>query len=142
MQNMQSAKEILHTYLRIYRSISEEYRGRFGNINLTFPQTLVLSLLSSEGSMPISELARATGSANSTISGVLDRLEQMDLIQRVRSEKDRRVVYVTLTPHFDEVREELEGSVEDSFPGLIDKLSLEQVRTGLEVLERALKRED
>ena len=113
MQNMQSAKEILHTYLRIYRSISEEYRGRFGNINLTFPQTLVLSLLSSEGSMPISELARATGSANSTISGVLDRLEQMDLIQRVRSEKDRRVVYVTLTPHFDEVREELEGSVED-----------------------------
>ncbi|MDY4954663.1 MAG: MarR family transcriptional regulator [Candidatus Onthomonas sp.] len=145
MQNMQSAKEILHTYLRIYRSISEEYRGRFGNINLTFPQTLVLSLLSSEGSMPISELARATGSANSTISGVLDRLEQMDLIQRVRSEKDRRVVYVTLTPHFDEVREELEGSVEDSFPGLIDKLSpeeVEQVRTGLEVLERALKRED
>ena len=141
MQNMQSAKEILHTYLRIYRSISEEYRGRFGNINLTFPQTLVLSLLSSEGSMPISELARA----NSTISGVLDRLEQMDLIQRVRSEKDRRVVYVTLTPHFDEVREELEGSVEDSFPGLIDKLSpeeVEQVRTGLEVLERALKRED
>ena len=145
MQNMQSAKEILHTYLRIYRSISEEYRGRFGNINLTFPQTLVLSLLSSEGSMPISELARATGSANSTISGVLDRLEQMDLIQRVRSEKDRRVVYVTLTPHFDEVREELEGSVEDSFPGLIDKLSpeeVEQVRTSLEVLERALKRED
>lgn len=145
MQNMQSAKEILHTYLRIYRSISEEYRGRFGNINLTFPQTLVLSLLSSEGSMPISELARATGSANSTISGVLDRLEQMDLIQRVRSEKDRRVVYVTLTPHFDEVREELEGSVEDSFPGLIDKLSpeeVEQVRTGLEVLERTLKRED
>lgn len=145
MQNMQSAKEILHTYLRIYRSISEKYRGRFGNINLTFPQTLVLSLLSSEGSMPISELARATGSANSTISGVLDRLEQMDLIQRVRSEKDRRVVYVTLTPHFDEVREELEGSVEDSFPGLIDKLSpeeVEQVRTGLEVLERALKRED
>ena len=145
MQNMQSAKEILHTYLRIYRSISEEFRGRFGNINLTFPQTLVLSLLSSEGSMPISELARATGSANRTISGVLARLEQMDLIQRVRSEKDRRVVYVTLTPHFDEVREELEGSVEDSFPGLSDKLSpeeVEHVRMGLEVLERALKREN
>lgn len=142
---MQTAKEILHVYLRIYRSISEEFRGRFGNINLTFPQTLVLSLLSSEGSMPISELARATGSANSTISGVLDRLEQMDLIQRIRSEKDRRVVYVTLTPHYETVREELEGSVVESFPGLIEKLGpeeVDQVRTGLAVLERALKREE
>lgn len=142
---MQTAKEILYTYLRIYRSISEEFRGRFGNSNLTFPQTLVLSLLSSEGSMPISELARATGSANSTISGVLDRLEQMDLIQRVRSERDRRVVYVTLTPHYEEVRAEVEGSVEESFPGLIEKLSseeVEQVQMGLAVLERALKREN
>lgn len=95
--------------------------------------------------MPISELARATGSANSTISGVLDRLEQMDLIQRVRSEKDRRVVYVTLTPHYEEVREELEKSVEESFPGLIGKLSPEelvQVQSGLAVLERALKRKE
>ena len=76
---MQTAKQILHGYLRLYRSISEEYRGQFGTVTLTFPQTLVLSLLSAEGPMPISELAKATGSANSTISGVLDRLEQMEL---------------------------------------------------------------
>lgn len=140
---MQTAKEILHIYLRIYRSISEEFRGRFGKINLTFPQTLVLSLLSSDGSMPVSELARATGSANSTISGVLDRLEQMELIQRVRSEKDRRVVYVSLTPYYETMREELEDSVRENFPGLIDKLSpqeVEQIRTGLVVLEKALNR--
>ena len=96
---MQTAKQILHGYLRLYRSISEEYRGQIGTVTLTFPQTLVLSLLSAEGPMPISELAKATGSANSTISGVLDRLEQMELIQRIRSEKDRRVVYVALAPH-------------------------------------------
>ena len=75
---MQTAKQILHGYLRLYRSISEEYRGQFGTVTLTFPQTLVLSLLSAEGPMPISELAKATGSANSTFSGVLDRLEQME----------------------------------------------------------------
>ena len=72
---MQTAKQILHGYLRLYRSISEEYRGQFGTVTLTFPQTLVLSLLSAEGPMPISELAKATGSANSTISGVLMVIE-------------------------------------------------------------------
>lgn len=94
--------------------------------------------------MPISELARATGSANSTISGVLDRLEQMNLIQRVRSEKDRRVVYVKLTPYYESVRGELEASVLESFPGLIDKLTpqeVKQVQAGLSVLEKALNRD-
>ena len=42
---MQTAKQILHGYLRLYRSISEEYRGQFGTVTLTFPQTLVLSLV-------------------------------------------------------------------------------------------------
>lgn len=141
-KTMQTAKQILHGYLRLYRSISEEYRGQFGTVTLTFPQTLVLSLLSAEGSMPISELANATGSANSTISGVLDRLEQMELIQRVRSEKDRRVVYVALAPHYEDVREEIESSVLRKFPALIDRMTpeeIEQIQTGLAVLEKALE---
>lgn len=49
------------------------------------------------------------------------------------------MVYVTLTPHYEEVRAEVEGSVEESFPGLIEKLSseeVEQVQMGLAVLER------
>ena len=132
---MQTAKQILHGYLRLYRSISEEYRGQFGTVTLTFPQTLVLSLLS--------ELAKATGSANSTISGVLDRLEQMELIQRIRSEKDRRVVYVALAPHYEDVREEIESSVLRKFPDLIGRMSpeeIEQIQTGLAVLEKALSR--
>ena len=142
-KTMQTAKQILHGYLRLYRSISEEYRGQFGTVILTFPQTLVLSLLSAEGPMPISELAKATGSANSTISGVLDRLEQMELIQRIRSEKDRRVVYVALAPHYEDVREEIESSVLRKFPDLIGRMSpeeIEQIQTGLAVLEKALNR--
>ena len=142
---MSTSNDILHEYLQVSRHITEKFRVYYGKLNLTYPQSIVLAILEADGPMPISALAEAAGSANSTISGVLDRLEQMDLIQRVRSERDRRVVYVNLTPHFEEVQEELEGSVLESFPGLIEKLSpeeVEQVRTGLTVLERALKREE
>lgn len=142
---MSTYNDILHEYLQVSRHITEKFRVYYGKLNLTYPQSIVLAILEADGPMPISALAEAAGSANSTISGVLDRLEQMDLIQRVRSERDRRVVYVNLTPHFEEVQEELEGSVLESFPGLIEKLSpeeVEQVRTGLTVLERALKREE
>ena len=63
--------------------------------------------------------------------------------QRIRSEKDRRVVYVALTPHYEDVREEIESSVLRKFPDLIGRMSpeeIEQIQTGLAVLEKALKR--
>ena len=142
---MKKASEMIQTYLRIYRVISEEFRGRFGDITLTFPQTMVLSLLGFQGSMPISELAASIGSANSTISGVLDRLERMDLVQRIRSEEDRRVVYVSTTDHFAEVQQELVASLESGVPGALNRLGseeLSQVLSGLAVLEQALTRKD
>lgn len=76
---------------------------------------------------------------------MLDRLEQMELIQRIRSEKDRRVVYVALAPHYEDVREEIESSVLRKFPDLIGRMSpeeIEQIQTGLAVLEKALSRPD
>ena len=140
---MNTSNEILHAYLQVSRLITEKFRIYYGKLNLTYPQSIVLAILEADGPMPISALAEAAGSANSTISGVLDRLEQMELIQRIRSEKDRRVVYVALTPHYEDVREEIESSVLRKFPDLIGRMSpeeIEQIQTGLAVLEKALKR--
>lgn len=121
--------------------MSEELRGQIGKRNLTFPQTMALALLHEEGPMPISSLASATGSANSTISGVVDRLERAGLIRRVRSEQDRRVIYVATTEKFEQLYTETASNVLGSFSSLIGKLSadeLAQVEAGLQILERAL----
>lgn len=138
---MEAASRILHTYLHVSRRMSEELRGQIGKRSLTFPQTLALTLLHEEGPMPISSLASATGSANSTISGVVDRLERAGLIQRVRSEQDRRVIYVATTEKFEQLYAETANNVLGSFSALISKLSaeeLEQVESGLRILEKAL----
>ncbi|MCD7838594.1 MAG: MarR family transcriptional regulator, partial [Clostridiales bacterium] len=103
---MQAANEVLHAYLQVNRRISEELRGHFGKQNLTFPQTLVLTLLDSDGPMPISTLAKATGSANSTISGVVDRLENAGRLRRVRAEQDRRGSFVEGSDKYRELQEE------------------------------------
>lgn len=138
---MEAANRILHTYLRVSRRMSEELRGQIGKRNLTFPQTMALALLHEEGPMPISSLASATGSANSTISGVVDRLERAGLIRRVRSEQDRRVIYVATTEKFEQLYTETASNVLGSFSSLIGKLSadeLAQVEAGLQILEKAL----
>ena len=66
--------QILMHYLQVSQHMSQQFRNHFGKLNLTFPQALALNILGSEGPMPISRLAERTGSANSTISGIVDRL--------------------------------------------------------------------
>ena len=94
---MNTSNDILHAYLQVSRHVSEKFRIYYGKLNLTYPQSIVLAILETDGPMPISALAEAAGSANSTISGVVDRLEKMDLVQRVRSTPTVRVIYVSTT---------------------------------------------
>ncbi len=139
---MQAANEVLHAYLQVSRRMSEELRGHFGKMNLTFPQTLVLTLLDSDGPMPISSLAKATGSANSTISGVIDRLEKVELVRRVRSEKDRRVIFVETTEKYQEIQEESRSHALARFTQSVSSLTdeeLGQIIVGMELLKKALE---
>ena len=76
---MNGSTDVLMTYLRVSQHMSRLFRIHFGRLQLTFPQALVLNVLGEEGPMPISTLAERTGSANSTVSGIVDRLEKLEL---------------------------------------------------------------
>ena len=142
---MNTSNEILHAYLQVSRHISEKFRIYYGKLNLTYPQSIVLAILEADGPMPISALAEAAGSANSTISGVVDRLEKMDLVQRVRSDPDRRVIYVSTTDHFQANFAKFKETACDRFSAALDALSPEDAKTveqGLLLLNQALEGED
>ena len=108
---------VLMYYLRVSQHLSQQFRSHFGKLNLTFPQALVLSVLGGEGPMPISQLAERTGSANSTVSGIVDRLEKLGLARRTRSETDHRVIYVEATDHYQKLRTKAETGVTEQLAG-------------------------
>lgn len=142
---MNTSNEILHAYLQVSRHVSEKFRIYYGKLNLTYPQSIVLAILEADGPMPISALAEAAGSANSTISGVVDRLEKMDLVQRVRSDTDRRVIYVSTTEHFQSHFAKFKETACDRFSAALSSLSPEDAKTverGLVLLNQALENEE
>lgn len=142
---MNTSNDILHAYLQVSRHVSEKFRIYYGKLNLTYPQSIVLAILETDGPMPISALAEAAGSANSTISGVVDRLEKMDLVQRVRSDTDRRVIYVSTTEHFQSHFAKFKETACDRFSAALSSLSPEEANTverGLMLLNQALESED
>ncbi|MBR1780731.1 MAG: MarR family transcriptional regulator [Oscillospiraceae bacterium] len=141
---MSISKEILHEYLQVSRQIVERFRVIYGKLNLTYPQSIVLAILECDGPMPISALADAAGSANSTISGVVDRLEKLNLVQRIRSETDRRVIYVSTTDQFRDHFSEVRNSAVDRFTFSLKDVSEEDAATilkGLQLLRQAVSEE-
>ena len=67
---------------------------------LTPSQYNVLRILRGEGKpLPILEIASRTITVVPGITGLIDRLEQAGFVNRLRCEKDRRVIYVALTDH-------------------------------------------
>ncbi len=142
---MNRSNEILHAYLQVSRHISEKFRIYYGKLNLTYPQSIVLAILEADGPMPISALAEAAGSANSTISGVVDRLEKMELVQRTRSDSDRRVIYVSTTEQFREHFAKFKATACDRFSAALNTLSpqdAQAVERGLMLLDQALQSEE
>ncbi|HJC41413.1 MAG TPA: MarR family transcriptional regulator [Candidatus Intestinimonas pullistercoris] len=135
------SSDILMTYLRVTQHMSRLFREHFGRLHLTFPQALVLNVLGEEGPMPISLLAERTGSANSTVSGIVDRLEKLGLARRERSEQDRRVILVAATERYETLRRKATADVGGYFDSVMATMSTEDqalVAQALGKLDEAL----
>ena len=140
---MDQTAELLRTYLRVTQHLSQHFREYFGQYDLTFPQAMVLNVLGEDGAMPISALAERTGSANSTISGVVDRLEKLGLAKRERSTLDRRVIYVSATERYAELKQKTSTDVGSYFNSLLQDMSGEEralIASALQKLDAALER--
>ncbi len=71
---------------------AEIARGR-----LTGPQVSVMHALVEAGGMSLKDLSAHLGLSHSTVSGIVDRLQQRGLVERQTDENDRRVTRIVVT---------------------------------------------
>jgi DNA-binding MarR family transcriptional regulator len=119
-------------------SFHKNLEGYFAKWSLTSSQILVLTLLDKNKEMKISEIASSMGFADSNISGIVDRLENADFVERIRSMDDRRIVKVKLAKKAYELKKDFDLNVEELFSQLLNKTSeeeLDEIITSLEKLK-------
>jgi DNA-binding MarR family transcriptional regulator len=69
--------------------------SRFGG--LTPMQLMILQVLAGEGRLTASDLSGRVSLTAATLSGLLDRLEERGLLQRLRDDQDRRRQWLLLS---------------------------------------------
>jgi DNA-binding MarR family transcriptional regulator len=80
-----------------FRTLRDPLADSVEELAFTAPQIHTLYWLGVEGPLPMGEVAGHCGITDKTITGVVDRLEREGYVQRVRDERDRRVVRVQLS---------------------------------------------
>jgi len=65
--------------------------------HVSAPQLNCLIALYENGPLPPSQIARHIMVKSSTVTGIIDRLEQKGLVKRLRNSPDRRVITIELT---------------------------------------------
>jgi len=82
----------------ILNHVAQAVDRELAHTELTNAQWIPLFKLYSKKASTVAELARACEIDNGATTRLLDRMEAKGLCQRVRSEQDRRVVNIELTP--------------------------------------------
>lgn len=103
---------------------------------VTVPQFYALLSLEKHGrAYPMKELAQATEQALPTMTGIIDRLVRMGLVERRRKESDRRVVLVRLTRRGEQLLKEVKARRRQSFYKALAKFDDEKLDQLLSLLE-------
>jgi DNA-binding MarR family transcriptional regulator len=99
--------------LRAIRSrIRRPLEAAIARSNLTGPQQSVMHALVHSDGMSLKDLSAHLGLAHSTVSVIVDRLQERGLVVRQASESDRRVSRIAVTP-------QVRDFVHDAMPALM-----------------------
>jgi MarR family transcriptional regulator, organic hydroperoxide resistance regulator len=91
------------------------------NVRVTFVQAGILFLLKQSNGRTMSDLSQLIGVDNSTLTGLVDRLEKVGFVARQASPTDRRSLLIQVTP---------EGIAEGDKAKMIIKRVNEEIKTG------------
>lgn len=106
---------------------------------LTHAQYNALRILRGAGpdGLPCGEIGNRMVSRDPDITRLLDRMEKRGVAERSRSTEDRRVVTVRITPDGLRLLEAVDGPLSERVRSLLGHLDAADLRTLIDLLERA-----
>ncbi len=127
-QNEPVIRDIVWSVRRLVRAVyldSQKISKRYG---LTEPQSAVLRNLFNNGPVSSADLSRTLYVTPSNITGIIDRLEKKQFVERIRKEGDRRVALITLTQSGKELGRTLPDPIMKKFVTELADLELDHVQ--------------
>ncbi len=121
---------------RANRSISDLVEQDIKRYNLNPTEFAVLELLFHKGDQPIQHIGKKVLLASGSITYVVDKLENKNLIKRISCPKDRRVTYTSITEDGVKLMEEIFPKHEEEITRIFSSLDNQEKMTMIELLKK------
>ena len=146
MESLKQSLEVSRLIKEIVFLIKHGMIKEFENAGLpgiTPTQGMMIGIIGKHGKMKVSEISQNMGLNNSTVSGIIDRLERQGMVERIRSEEDKRVVFVTLSTKMEGKETQMHSKIESIVERIISERGTsedyDKIVEGLSTLKRLLK---
>lgn len=96
-EQLRLSNQICFPLYAISKEIVRKYSPFLDELDLTYPQYLVMLVLWEFGEQSVGEIGDKLHLDSGTLTPLLKRLQSKDLIARTRSQTDERTVIITLT---------------------------------------------
>jgi DNA-binding MarR family transcriptional regulator len=96
-ENLQLDQQLCFALYSATNSITRLYRSLLDDYDLTYPQYLVLLVLWEKDNVAIKEVMKRLKLDSGTLSPIIKRLQNAGLVEKVRTDKDERIVRLMLT---------------------------------------------
>jgi DNA-binding MarR family transcriptional regulator len=106
--------------------------------NVSFPQFFLLTYLSSEDYLTMSDIAKKMGHSTAAATGLVDRLEKLSYVERVHAAEDRRKIMVCITSKGVELVSKMRKEIATDLAGILAGMDEEEAET-VEHTHRALR---
>jgi MarR family transcriptional regulator, organic hydroperoxide resistance regulator len=132
--------EILKILVFLYTENRRFTKQLAARASLTGPQLTVVKMLETMGDLSLSELSDAIRAQNSTVTGIIDRMEREGIVERARSTEDRRVVRIHLTDKGKKLAAEIPIEPITIFRAALESLSPTEARELLKMVNKISSR--
>ncbi|WP_268123674.1 MarR family winged helix-turn-helix transcriptional regulator [Roseivirga pacifica] len=96
-ENLKLSNQVCFPIYSLAKEVVSLYRPILQRLELTYPQYLVMLVLWEEGTQNVSEIGTKLNLDSGTLTPLLKRLAEKNLIERNRSTHDERIVEIKLT---------------------------------------------
>lgn len=127
MVNRQQVSQIEKSLRHVSYIVKQKGREILNEFPITPPQFVALQWLQEEGDMTIGELSQRMYLACSTTTDLIDRMEKNELVERVKDEKDRRVVRIHLLEKGTVIIKDVINERQIYLEGVLSEMSAEEV---------------
>jgi DNA-binding MarR family transcriptional regulator len=123
------------TITKAQNSVFNYFKNKLAPLDVTPVQYAVLKCLWDCGDQLPTQIGQALCLDSSTVTGILDRMEKKDLIERTNSETDRRAVNIRIKPLGKALRTDIEAAIKEANEELLRDLNAEDIGRLWEILD-------